>query len=68
MVGTPVAQYSSLNRLFDLSLYLFNKSVTLALWLVLTYEQLEDRRIDDVIDSFLFLYYKKISRFHVALR
>jgi len=33
--------------------------IILAFWLVLTYDQLEDRRIDDVINIFLFLYYIK---------
>ena len=55
MIVTPVAQYSGLNRLFDLSSFYINKSITLALWLFRTYDQLEYRRIDDVINSFFFV-------------
>ena len=42
--------------------------ITLAFWLVLTYDLLEDRRTDDVITAgFLLLFYKKANRLHVAV-
>jgi hypothetical protein len=40
--------------------------IILAFWLVLTYDQLEDRRIDDVITFFFVSLLYKTSRFHVA--